>query len=67
MPCTRVCPCRRQLALYQIISKTTWLKDNGGRVAGTVSDSVTGELRPFDMDPTALSQLDLVNKLWQLI
>ncbi len=60
---------RQQLSLYTIISKVNWRTDAGveGRVAGTVSDPSTHEIRPFDFDPHQASHFETVNKLWQLL
>lgn len=35
------------------------------RIAGTVSDNKTGDLRPFDIDPRSLDTYSVVNSLWQ--
>ncbi len=36
-------------------------------MAGTVSDRERADLRPFDFDPAALSDVQLTNKLWEVI
>ncbi len=57
---------RNDLSLFVNISRITW-KAGSGRVAGTVSDRERADLRPFDFDPAALSDVQLTNKLWEVI
>lgn len=60
------CPAHRhQLSLFAHISKVTWRLDVEDRIAGTVSDNKTGDLRPFDIDPRSLDTYSVVNSLWQ--
>eukprot|EP00798_Chlamydomonas_sp_ICE-L_P002217 gene2217-33777_t len=56
---------RNQLALFAHISKVTWRLDQESRIAGTVSDPDSGDLRSFNMDPTSMSEFDRVNKMWE--
>jgi kinetochore protein Spc24 len=59
---------RHQLSLFAHISKITWKLDKEDSIAGTVSDQKNGDLRHFDVpDTQALSQFELVNKLWQVL
>ena len=62
-------PRRHQLSLFAHISKITWRLDQGEeRIAGTVSDPKSGDLRPFDLpDAKGRDSYDLVNGLWELM
>ncbi|PNH05604.1 hypothetical protein TSOC_008103 [Tetrabaena socialis] len=58
---------RHQLSMYAHITRVTWRLDQQQAVAGTVSDSKSGDIRIFDFDPTSVSHFELVNGLWQLL
>jgi kinetochore protein Spc24 len=59
--------CRHQLSLYAHISKVTWQFDAADRIAGAVSDDVTGDIRHFDIDPESMSKFEIANQLWDLM
>jgi kinetochore protein Spc24 len=65
-PPTRPAPprCRHQLSLFAHVSKINWDLDLKDRVAGTMSDTRGGDIRPFCLDPATTSQFDIVNQLW---
>ncbi|KAL4452276.1 hypothetical protein ABPG75_007938 [Micractinium tetrahymenae] len=56
---------RHQLSLYAHVSKITWQFDRPARMAGTVS--TPSQLRPFDFDPAATPDFDIVNQLWEMM
>lgn len=56
---------RHQLSLYAHVSKITWQFDRPNRVAGTVS--TPSQLCPFDFDPAAMPDFDIVNQLWEMM
>ena len=58
---------RHQLSLYAHVSKISWEFGAGGRVAGTVSDPVSTDLRHFDLPEGSLSQFEMTNALWDLV
>ena len=58
-------PRRHQLSLYAHVSKITWQFDRPNRVAGTVS--TPSQLCPFDFDPAAMPDFDIVNQLWEMM
>ena len=37
------------------------------RVVGRVTDSAAGDVRAFDLDPAALSPVQLADALWDLV
>ena len=59
--------CRHQLSLFAHISKVTWRLDQDDRIAGTVSDSSTGDIRTIDLDPGRMTEFERVNKMWELL
>lgn len=58
---------RHQLSLYAHITKVSWHFEKAQLVSGTVSDPGTGDIRPFEFDPAAMTQFEVVNKLWDLL
>ncbi|KXZ52867.1 hypothetical protein GPECTOR_8g249 [Gonium pectorale] len=58
---------RHQLSMYAHITRVTWRLDQQQAVAGTVSDSKSGDIRIFNFDPNTVSKFELVNALWQLL
>lgn len=64
-PLTSAYPRRHQLSLYAHVSKITWHFDRPNRVAGTVS--TPSQLCPFDFDPAATPDFDIVNQLWEMM
>ncbi|PNW75267.1 hypothetical protein CHLRE_12g519850v5 [Chlamydomonas reinhardtii] len=58
---------KHQLSLYAHITRVTWRSDQQPLVAGTVSDSSTGDIRLFSFDSAATSRFELVNALWELL
>ena len=68
MAAARAPPARRhQLSLYAHISKITWHFDRADRVAGTVSNPSTGDMRKFELDPQELGEFGVVNALWGMM
>lgn len=63
--CSAHGPRRHQLSLYAHVSKITWQFDRPTRVAGTVS--TPSQLRPFDFDPAATPDFEIVNQLWEMM
>ncbi|GAB4819058.1 hypothetical protein N2152v2_006104 [Parachlorella kessleri] len=58
---------RHQLSLYAHISKVTWHLDKRDKVAGTVSNTSTGDICKFELDPQELGDFEVVNQLWDMI
>ncbi|KAG2499045.1 hypothetical protein HYH03_003230 [Edaphochlamys debaryana] len=58
---------RHQLSMYAHITRVTWRLDQAQAVAGTVSDSKSGDIRLFNFDPKTVSNFELVNALWELL
>jgi hypothetical protein len=58
--------CRNELSLYANITRIAW-KYGDNSVVGTVSDRQQKDLRPFSFDPTATSDFDMANRLWEVI
>ena len=59
--------CRHQLSLYAHISKVTWHFDKRDKVAGTVSNTSTGDICKFELDPQELGEFEIVNQLWEMM
>jgi hypothetical protein len=36
-------------------------------VAGTLSNTTTGDIRKFELDPEQLSEFEIVNRLWDMM
>ncbi|KAF5843003.1 hypothetical protein DUNSADRAFT_3132 [Dunaliella salina] len=58
---------RHQLSLFAHISKVMWKLDQEDRIAGTVSDPKRGDIIRIDLDPSAMTHFEAVNKLWGII
>ena len=58
---------RYQLSMYAHITHVTWRLEQQDAVAGTVSDSKSGDIRTFNFDPKSVSEFELVNALWELL
>ncbi len=58
---------RYQISLFAHISNISWSLDREDRVAGTVSNAQSGDLRPFDLAASTMDEHTLVNELWKLI
>ena len=58
---------RHQLSLFAHISKVTWRLDVEERIAGTVSDPSTGDIRAIDLDPARLTEFQRVSSMWELL
>ena len=56
------------MALYPLLTQLRWdLAAPPGRVKGRVFDARGGDVRPFDLDATALTPVQLSDRLWELI
>jgi len=55
---------RRHLQLYRLLTSLTWDVAAPVRAKGHVVDALAGDVRPFDLDPTALSRVELADALW---
>lgn len=60
-------PARHQLSLYAHISKVAWRLEQEEAFVGSVSDTKTGEIRTFAIDPSHTSHFQAVNQLWELL
>ena len=59
---------RNHVALYPLLTQLRWdLAAPPGRVKGHVVDAHAGDVRPFDLDATALTPVQLSDRLWELI
>ena len=64
---TEVPRLRNVLSLYAGSTKIGWLYEQTDRVRGRVTDATAGDVRPFDLDPKALSTVELADALWELV
>jgi hypothetical protein len=56
------------VALYPLLTQMKFdLGAPPGRVRGQVVDARAGDVRPFDLDATALTRVQLSDALWALI
>jgi hypothetical protein len=56
------------VALYPLLSQLTWdLSAPPSRAKGRVVDAAAGDVRPFDLDASALTPVQLSDRLWGLI
>jgi hypothetical protein len=59
---------RSHVALYPLLTQLRWdLAAPPGRVKGHVVDARAGDVRPFDLDESALTPVELSDRLWELI
>ena len=58
------------MSLFANISKIKWdfaAYGDGGRVKGSLSVPGADDVRAFDLDPRALSDFDIANRLWDML